>query len=478
MVKYKSRQTAIMPLSGIMAKYKKDNIDRDSLRDDEFSLFNILEPYKRCQLEPPKTLIKEFKDIHNYLAGNASGITREASVASELIKIIHCKTYDEFSKKPQEAVDFWFGKGDTYSSTAKRIRSLFESVKAQEPEIFISDEQIKLDDKSICYIVKIIQMFEISGSSRDVLGEAFETIIGPALRGGEGQFFTPRNLARFAVEIVNPKPSEKIIDPACGAGGFLIETFRYSSNGSKSHLSTENRACSTEKIIGVDKDCFLAKIAQAQLKLNGCDSKVFCENSLARPDEWDKKTNEYVALDKFDIVITNPPFGARIPVEGVKLLDQYDLAREWKSRKINDKIDYTITADLKLTEAPQILFIERCLDLLKEGGRMAIVLPEGILGNANSGFVRKFIRENAEVIAIIDCPLETFLPSTPTKTCLLILKKAKNPQQREVFMAIAEKCGHDRRGKPICRDNGSLDDDFPDILVKFNEFRREHNVAF
>jgi type I restriction enzyme M protein len=388
---------------------------------------------------------------------------------------VDCKIYDEFSKTPGDRVEFWYERGETPSDVARKISHLFEGVKSSEGDTFDRKEQINLDDKSVSYVVRTLQKYELSGSGRDVLGEAFETILGTALRGGEGQFFTPRNLARLAVEIVNPKLSEAIIDPACGAGGFLIESLRHASKFNGKDNQTSNFE---GKLIGIDKDRFLAKIANAQLKIYGSDSKTFCENSLLNPEDWAEETKKKISLGSFDVVITNPPFGSKIPVEGEQILSQYQLAKEWKSKKVGDKIDYVITRNLKPSEAPQILFIERCLELLKEGGRMAIVLPEGILGNSNTGFIRKFIKDRAEIIAVIDCPLETFMPSTPTKTCLLVLRKAREIRQKNVFMAIAEKCGHDRRGVPVLRENGSPDDDFPEIAEKFDEFRSQNNVPF
>jgi len=462
-----------------MVVKKRDKRSGGSVGTTSLDFINInlslVEPIKRKDLEPPKTLIREFKDIHNYLAGNALGVTREATFATELIKIIHCKIYDEFSKELDDYVEFWYGRSEKPSDVAKKISHLFEGAKQREAEIFDEHDKINLDDKSISYIVKTLQNYELSGSGRDVLGEAFETILGPALRGGEGQFFTPRNLARLAVEIVNPKPSEAIIDPACGAGGFLIESYRHLSN--LNGKNTQN-PISEGILVGIDKDRFLAKVAEAQLRLYGSDSKTFCENSLLSPEKWTEETRKQISLGSFDVVITNPPFGSKIPVEGEQILSQYQLAREWKAKKIGDRIEYVVTRDLKSSEAPQILFIERCLDLLKDGGRMAIVLPEGILGNSNTGFIRKFIKDNAEIIAVIDCPLETFMPSTPTKTCLLVLKKTREMSQKKVFMAIAEKCGHDRRGVPILQDDGSSNDDFPEIAAKFNEFRSQNDVPF
>ena len=141
-------------------------------------------------------------------------------------------------------------------------------------------------------------------------------------------------------------------------------------------------------------------------------------------------------------------------IDDKKILQHYHLGHKWEK---DDNGIWLETKKVDESRTPDILFIERCLDLLKPGGRMAIVLPDGILGNNGLEYVRQYILNNADIVAIIDCPVESFLPSTDTKTSLLILKKKKAeglPQTFDTFMAIAKTCGHDRRGKEIyIRDN-------------------------
>ncbi len=130
-------------------------------------------------------------------------------------------------------------------------------------------------------------------------------------------------------------------------------------------------------------------------------------------------------------------------------------------------------------QPPQILFVERCIQLLEEGGRMAIVLPDGLLGNITDGYIRQVIRENCKIIAVIDCPVETFQPSTPTKTSILILQKTKeNKNPYPIFMAVAKKCGHDRRGNSLIDENENIIDDFPEVIKEFKKFKDEENVEF
>ena len=161
-------------------------------------------------------------------------------------------------------------------------------------------------------------------------------------------------------------------------------------------------------------------------------------------------------------------------MEGENLLKQYELGKKWKKNADGDFKQTDIILD---KQPPQILFIERCLQFLKPGGRLAIVLPESILGNQRERYVRQFTSTIANIVAIVDCPLETFQPGTSTKVGLLILqKKTEDSKQEDVWMAIAETCGHDRRGKIIYRDDGTIDNDFELIGDQWDKSGRNNYV--
>jgi type I restriction enzyme M protein len=151
-------------------------------------------------------------------------------------------------------------------------------------------------------------------------------------------------------------------------------------------------------------------------------------------------------------------------------LKQYELAHKWKHNKQTDDWEKNKPA---LKEAPQILFIERCLQLLKDGGRMAIVLPDGIYGNDQLGYIRKFILKQCRLVAVIDVPIETFMPNTGTKTSILIIQKLKNiPKDYSVFMCVSETCGHDRRGNEI------EDDDISQVSNAFHKWMKDKNFKW
>ena len=218
----------------------------------------------------------------------------------------------------------------------------------------------------------------------------------------------------------------------------------------------------------MELDNFLTKDCKAYMAIIG-DGKgaVFVGDSLEIPNNWDLRIRQHIGLNRFNVVITNPPFGKDLKIVGEEKLSQFELGHKWKLDKKNNQF---IKTKVEQKKAPQILFIERCLDFLVEGGRLGIVLPDGIYGNESSSYIRSWISQKAKIIAIIDIPLETFLPHTGTKTSVMFLQKRKNlPADYPIFMAVAETCGHDRRGNEI------EEDDIKDIAIEFKKWEKENN---
>ena len=430
--------------------------------------------FRRKDLKVTHNLKATFKAIRNHLAANTVGATRDEILAQQLINLIFCKIYDERFTEPNDIVTFRAGVDEEAKEIKERILDLFEKVKRKYKEVLDENDTITLDANSIQYVVGELQIYSITEAERDVVADAFETFIGHALKGGQGQFFTPRNVVKMMVDILDPGDEDLIIDPACGSGGFLIEALRHvwaklDSEGEKYHwnknsLQEEKMEVALNKIRGIDKDYFLSKVAKAYMAIIG-DGKsgIFNEDSLERPENWQDKTRLKIDMDKFSVLLTNPPFGSKIPVRGEDKLKQFELGHKWKQDKKTGEWE---KGKLKDKEAPQILFIERCLQLLKDGGRMAIVLPDGIYGNNQLGYIRKYLLKKARLVAVIGVPIETFMPNTSTKTSIMILQKLKEnkiPKDYSVFMAIAETCGHDRRGKLKKED---------DVFKMPNEFRK------
>ena len=451
------------------------NIPKNGQRLEDIGL------YERKNLQIPHNLKTTFKAIRNYLFANTVGATRDEVLAQQLINLIFCKIYDEKFTRPSDMVSFRAGIGEDKKQVSKRIKTIFDSVKTVYKDVIDKADEIMLDDDSIYYVVGELQNYCLMDAQRDVIADAFEVFIGHALKGGMGQFFTPRNVIKMMIEILDPKRTELLIDPACGSGGFLVEALRYIwlnlEKEAKEYqwtdlvLNDERKDVAFNCIRGIDKDYFLAKVCKAYMAIIG-DGKsgIFNEDSLEEPSKWQSKTQQKIDLGKFDVVMTNPPFGSKIPVKGEAKLSQYDLGHTWK---INKKSNEWEKQKVKPKEAPQILFIERCIQLLKTGGRMGIVLPDGCFGNESLSYLRNWLIGKVKIVGVIDLPLETFLPNTGTKTSILLCKKVPEEELSKdypVFMAIAETCGHDRRGNEI------EEDDIVEISAKFKQWIKENEV--
>jgi type I restriction enzyme M protein len=244
--------------------------------------------YKRKDLVKPSNLKAVFRDIRHHLAGMTTGITRDEALAQEIINLLFCKLYDERETAPEEMVSFRAGVGESAEAVQVRVLELLAKVKVDVFEdVFDPNDTIKLDAESLLYVVGELQNYCVSAADRDAIGDAFELFIGPALRGSEGQFFTPRNVVKLVVEVINPKPGDKIVDPACGSGGFLIGAIAHVwaqlRTEAKLKKWTERQLTKREVDVasdcfrGLDKDAFLAKVCKAYMALIG-DGRggVFC----------------------------------------------------------------------------------------------------------------------------------------------------------------------------------------------------------
>lgn len=208
---------------------------------------------------------------------------------------------------------------------------------------------------------------------------------------------------------------------------------------------------------------------------------VFCENSLVPPSEWHNSAQEKIKLGDFDLVLTNPPFGTKIPIKGERVLKQYALAHKWKKDKETGTLEQTAT--LHEDQPPQILFLERCLQFLKPGGRLGIVLPEAVFGMPTYEYAVTFLQDRTRILGIVSMPEALFKTSgkggTHAKVCVVFLenRKPRKGEDYKIFMADAKWCGHDSRGNPTIRKdpagNEVLLDDVPKVAKRYHELLRE-----
>jgi type I restriction enzyme M protein len=423
-----------------------------------------------------ESLLQTFKRCHNYIAAN-QGVKKDQAFW-ELLKLIFCKIYDERTKGLEFRVrSVERNSRDGQQRVMGRISGLFEKVKQTYNHIFRESDEIFLNHRVVAYIASQIQGYDFLNSPVDVKGTAYEEIVGANLKGDRGQFFTPRNVVKMAVTILHPNETHHILDPACGTGGFLIESLTHvieqiscdeqSQWADPKHASPEEKAARKERIgsyaashiYGVDFDPDLVKATQMNMVMNNDgQGHLFSVNSLDNPHNWPKDVRKTLRLESMDIVLTNPPFGSKLEIDDPSMLEMYELARKWEKREDGT---WWPTGNYQKKIPPEVLFIERCWQFLKPGtGRMGIVLPDGILSNPDLEYVRTWILRNCRVLASIDLPVETFLPHTGTQTSMLFLQRkpklaglhariAGDEEVYPVFMAIAEKVGKDRRANPV-----------------------------
>ena len=484
-----------------------------------------------------------FRRCHNFIHGN-EGMPKDTAFW-QFLYLIFCKMYDE--SMPPDQRRFWVGMTEQSSLEGRRkikqrIDSLFEDVKRQYAEIFRGNEEIMLSERALAFIVSELYRYDLTNSEIDAKGAAYQEIVGTNLRGDRGQYFTPRGVVKLAVDILDPKANECVLDPACGTGGFLVAMLDYMlkkfcveesidpDDPRKEYhpaflkVRARLKAFAEQNIFGADFDQHLIRASQMNMVMAG-DGRghLYHINSLEFPRGHLpdlQRARQEIDLGTIDVVMTNPPFGSDIPVSEPQILEQYNFARAWDK---DSEGNYRIVTQpgkkaMKSNVSPEVLFVERCLQWLKPGGRMGIVVPNGILGNPGDEYIRQWILRNAWVLASIDLPIEAFVVEANVNilTSLLFLKKKTNEEIRAealgevleypVFMAVAERVGVDRRGNTLYKRSPDgeeqtrvvrireirqlvdgrmvirkipqrekiIDDELPEIAKKYREFRQRY----
>ncbi len=404
---------------------------------------------RKKDLKKATNLKQVFTSINQHLYGKLKYTDTDTRARSkQIVNLLLCKLVDEISKKPEEEVEFCIKVGESDKHLLKRIELFFnEKVRKKFNDVMDENEQITLTKELVYLVVKELQDISLLQSSKDIFSDAFEIFVSKILKDEGGQFFTPPNIVKFMVNYLGPTIDSKILDPACGHGGFLLETkeILWSKIESK-----EQRIKSISNLFGIDKDLFLAKISKLYLEiLSNGKANIFCEDSLD-PKSYRVPAKRLIKNNTFDYIFTNPPFGVKIPINDNVILENYQLGHVWKN--IDNK--WEMQKKLVKQQAPQVLFIERCVQLLKEGGKLGIVLPEGIFGNLTDRYIWDYLTSNGKILGIISLDQNTFQPYTCNKTSILFFQKLKNiPEDYIIDFAIVENVGHDKDGKVLYKLN-------------------------
>lgn len=375
----------------------------------------------------------------------------------EMSKIIFAKMYEEQYHKDSNR----FTKA-TFESTLKSlgvniVQQMYSEIHNANDfkELFPNSGTINLQDRTIRSIVEIFESYDFTLTNFDVKGEAFEFFLGDTFTGGLGEYFTPRNIVEFIVDAISPKIGDKIVDPFCGTGGFLIYAFERVSEKIRLQDITEDektkwkRVLSNESLFGTDWKERNSQSCKMNMIIHG-DGR----NGVFKHDGF-VDVEGIIYGEKFNICFTNPPFGAF--ETNIDLLNKYELGKNRNS------------------QAREILAIERCLRLVKKGiGIVAMVLPDGILNNDRNKYVREYIHRNAEVLAVIGLNKETFEGyNTKTKTSIVFLRR-KNEESEfankyPVFMAVCSNSGYAPTGLQI------PGNELPDILMDWQQYMKDPN---
>lgn len=437
---------------------------------------------------PEDHLLKRFEDIQDYIYAN-DGLSPQQTL-NEFLKILFIKIYDEkanlrlFNITLEEYNEL--KTNGKKNSAIERISKLFDLTKKEYIGVFEADDKIKLSNNALGYTINKLQAISLKDSSSDAKGLAFQKFLTHGEKVGKGQFFTPQPVIDFCVKMINPQSNETIIDPCCGSGGFIYSAFRFMTQ----NATTETREnIISKKLYGVDINRDITKISKMKLLLEeNVNNNIYCRNSLADIDSMKLMLSGSKEFEGFDIVLTNPPFGTAGKITDTSILSSFDLGHKWRETYNG----YGVTNTLATGQPAEILFIERCLDLLKPGGRMAIVLPNGHFENPSLDYLRFYIKQRAKIIAIINLPQETFIPyGTGVKTSLLFLEKNRKTSSTEytVFFSRITKLGYqgnknaspiykkDERGNTII-ENGKplLDEDFSSTINDYHYFLNQGTI--
>lgn len=412
------------------------------------------------------SLKDKIKDLEDEVLANAG-----VDVFEECFKLIFTKLYDEWlsGQTPSRYLEFT-NAGRTEFKLKEAIQDLFDKANKKWKGVFEQNSKIALSPSHLSICVASLQSVKLFNSNLEVVDDAFEYLMSKSSKGEKGQFFTPRYVIEMCVKMMNPKENEKMIDTACGSSGFPVHTIfhvwrqmakdrglKVSELFSLDQKPFDFTEYVKDNIFGIDFDEKAVRVARTLNLIAGDGHTNVLHLNTLDYDRWDETAKQedwirtyfegfsrlkdlrrgkgYQEFD-FDIVMANPPFAG--DVKETRILGRYELGKNAQG-KMQNKV------------GRDILFIERNLDFLKPGGRMAIVLPQGRFNNSSDKYIREYIAQRCRILAVIGVHENTFKPHTPTKTSVLIVQKWDDvlcPKKEDypIFFATQQKQGKDNKG--------------------------------
>jgi len=434
---------------------------------ERWTIENLIEKDKlRTERKSLKDLVLEMEDE---VLANAG-----VDVFEELFKLIFTKLYDEMEAGRNKTRHLEFRNyGDTESELKEKIQKLFNQAKTKWEGVFSEDSRIELTASHLSVCVSSLQDVKLFNSNLDVVDDAFEYLINKSSKGEKGQYFTPRYVIDMCVKMLNPQEHETMVDSAAGSCGFPVHTIFHvweqimkDEGLDKSHLFTLEQKparCTdyvNDKVFAIDFDEKSVRVARTLNLIAGDGQTNVLHLNTLDWERWDEKTNDEDWQDtyfegwrkfkklrtnknnqdfSFDILMANPPFAGDIKES--RILAKYELGK-----KSNGKYQTKVGRD--------ILFIERNLDFLKPGGRMAIVLPQGRFNNSSDKNIRDFIAERCRILAVVGLHGNVFKPHTGTKTSVLFVQKwddklCPKVEDYPIFFATMQEPSKDNSGDKI-----------------------------
>lgn len=418
----------------------------DDIAGQPWTVQTLIDEEKKREArgEKARNLRQLIEDMENEVLANAG-----VDVFEEVFKLIFTKLYDELACYRGRYKYLRFRNTNTAAQLKVNIQSLFDDAKQEWEGVFADDEKIKLSADHLQVCIGSLEEWKLFNSNLDVVDEAFEYLVNKSAKGEKGQYFTPRWVIDMCVKMMNPKESETVIDTACGSAGFTVHAIFHvwkqiliDQGLTASHLFTmedKPQACKDyvrDKVFAIDFDEKSVRVARCLNLIAGDgQTNVLHMNTLdwskwdetAKQDDWRdtygdgwKKIRKLQSNKKsyrnfeFDVLMANPPFAGDI--KQTDMLAPFELAH-----KTNGKLETAVGRDL--------LFIERNLDFLRPGGRMAVVLPQGRFNNSSDKRVREFIAERCRILAVVGLHPATFKPHTGTKTSVLFVQKWNDDAQ-------------------------------------------------
>jgi len=428
---------------------------------------NDIQPVSR------EELISTIKKCHQTLWGG--GRLSPPTAFGELCKIIFVKISDEQKpRKNGEPYEFQLKTYEPSSSLAARINALYDAQKSRDPEVFT--ESIKVDDRVLRTVVSHLEGVNLNKTDLDVKGVAFERFMDSFFKGDFGQYFTPRPVIEFAIAMLKVKHDDLVLDTSCGSGGFLLYALNYIREQAKEYYPDDPQGCYKhwhdfveKRLFGIEINDEIVRVAKMNMIVNDDGhTNIISFDAL---DDIDKMTalNRGFAPDKFDLILTNPPFGSQISAAERPYLGSFQLGNTYDPKG---------KAKVRKNQSSEVLFVERIWAFLKPGtGRAAIILPDGLLTNSSMQYVRDFILEKFQLLAVVSLPQAAFAHfGAGVKASVIFVRKRAHDEapsdEEAIFMAAPEEIGYDATGR--ANDRSQL----PEVVRQFEAFQKDATPFF